>query len=304
MTDSVIPASSISLAASLDEVDPSDLFELDQLCEQGNRHGALIGSVLGQCAGIAPDEVDAIQQSQYASTVYEQTVKRQQRRQQRQEQAVRMNAVTTRSQPQYGQVVETSADFSVPVEQQNALYDSTDVSEGDSTDDDADYVERKNARQPVTDQERLLIAMEKRGRALPTIEKRTGMIEEEHALGHFGVDHVYDRLYRVKKVWWPGMRRDIARVLADCDSCLQYNVYMARWHPAQTITASYPGEHYQVDLNYIGRSEDGYQYMLALVDVFTGFVMLKALKTNEAEEAARALLENLCNHRTTKDTVK
>jgi hypothetical protein len=73
MTDSVIPASSISLAASLDEVDPSDLFELDQLCEQGNRHGALIGSVLGQCAGIAPDEVDAIQQSQYASTVYEQT---------------------------------------------------------------------------------------------------------------------------------------------------------------------------------------------------------------------------------------
>jgi transposase InsO family protein len=286
MTDSgvFVPGSLSSSVTLLDEVDPSDLTTMEDITVQGNKYGALVCSVQPQNAGASFGEEYEFQQAIHEAAK-EARLERQHRRYTQQ---VQMHTITTRAQNKND---EGSIGFQLPADQQSALYDEVEDVNDESTDDDADYVERKRVRRPVTDQERLLIAMEKRGRELPPVIVRKSLIEIEHALGHFGVDHVYDRLYRVKKVWWPGMRRDIQYMLYECDACLQYNVYMARWHPSQTVTASYPGQHWQMDVNVIGEAEDGSRYILTLVDVFTGFVILKALKTGTAIEVGRALLE-------------
>ena len=39
---------------------------------------------------------------------------------------------------------------------------------------------------PLTDEEKLLLAQEKRGRTVPLVSERKILVEQAHALGHFG----------------------------------------------------------------------------------------------------------------------
>ena len=90
------------------------------------------------------------------------------------------------------------------------------------------------------------------------------------------------------------MRDDIARVINDCRDCQKYNVSRAGYHPARSVTAARPGDHYQMDLAEFPRSLEGHSYCLVLVDVFTGFVMLTPIVNKEAATIARAVWEICC----------
>ena len=60
------------------------------------------------------------------------------------------------------------------------------------------------------------------------------------------------------------------------------------WH---SVTASFPGDHLQMDVAHLPRSRDNYTNLIVFIDVFTGFVILRPLLHESSESVARALLD-------------
>jgi hypothetical protein len=60
------------------------------------------------------------------------------------------------------------------------------------------------------------------------------------------------------------------------------------------VHASLPGDYYQVDVVHMPESESGHKYLLVLVDVFTGFVLLRALRDIQMDAVAAVLWEWFC----------
>ena len=84
------------------------------------------------------------------------------------------------------------------------------------------------------------------------------------------------------------MYRDIREIINRCDACLRYNVGKRGYHPTQHIHAVKPGDHYQIDLStHLVESPDGYRAILHIIDVFTGFVILRPLKDETATTVAQ-----------------
>jgi transposase InsO family protein len=138
-----------------------------------------------------------------------------------------------------------------------------------------------------------LIAQEKRGKTTPTLEQQQHILQQAHACGHYGEKAMYAQIEHDGH-WWPLMRDDIAKVIRDCRDCQKRNVVRAGFHPARSITALRPGDHYQVDLAQFPTSLEGHTYCLVMVDVFSGFVFLRPIINKEAATVARALWEIWC----------
>jgi len=130
---------------------------------------------------------------------------------------------------------------------------------------------------------------------IPATEpERIKLIQDAHAFGHFGRDAVFKQLIN-KNYYWPKMRNDIEIQLKECDVCTRYVVVKKGFHPAAYITASGPGEHYQIDTSvHLPESPDGYRALLVVIDVFTGFVILKPTKDTTAITIARKLWKIFC----------
>ena len=139
----------------------------------------------------------------------------------------------------------------------------------------------------LTDEEKLLIAYDKRGKKSPSDTVRTKLLSDAHT-GHFGEKHMSYYIQR-EGYWWPHMRNDIASVIDACNDCRRYNAEVHGYHPARSVHANLPGDHYQIDLAQFVKSIDGYVYCLLCVDVFTGFIMLKPLIDKSAASVANAL---------------
>jgi transposase InsO family protein len=140
----------------------------------------------------------------------------------------------------------------------------------------------------LTDEERLLLAQEKRGKVVPDLQARKNLMDSAHAAGHFGEKAMYAHIER-SGYWWPRMRDDIATVIRTCRDCQRYNIVRAGFHPARSVTAARPADHYQMDLAKFSRSVDGMVYCLVIIDVFTGFIVLTALPNKTESVVARAL---------------
>ena len=142
----------------------------------------------------------------------------------------------------------------------------------------------------LTDEEKLLLAQEKRGKRIPLESERASLVAEAHAQGHFGEKAMQSYIDR-KGYWWPKLRADLAEVVSECDSCRKYTIVKSGYHPAKSIEAFLPAEHLQVDLASFPVSSEGHNFCLVCVDVFTGFLMLRAIKQKTAPIIARTLWE-------------
>ena len=70
------------------------------------------------------------------------------------------------------------------------------------------------------------------------------------------------------------------------------NAHAVGYHPPHLARARYPGAHYMTELaQFSTPSCAGHHYCLVCVDVFTGFIVLKALIDKKASTVARALWE-------------
>jgi transposase InsO family protein len=135
---------------------------------------------------------------------------------------------------------------------------------------------------------------EMRDKTSPETESaKEELVHQYHLQGHFGREAIYRKLF-ANGHWWPRMRKTIVTELQGCDECIRFVVPKAGFHPAKSITALLPGDHWMIDCStHMLPSAEGYTAILHVIDVFTGFTMLRPLKTTSAEEVAAALLE-LC----------
>lgn len=135
----------------------------------------------------------------------------------------------------------------------------------------------------------LEVEMEKRGLKAPPVSERVDAIQRAHLFGHFGRESVYKSLL-AQGLWWPNMRQQIQEQLANCDPCNRFTVVKAGFHPARFITADGPWDHLQIDTSvHLPASPDGFTTLLVVIDVFTGFILLRAVKTSSAEIVAHEL---------------
>jgi transposase InsO family protein len=141
----------------------------------------------------------------------------------------------------------------------------------------------------------LAVELERRGMKAPQESERIKLIEQIHfAGGHFGRDAIFRALWS-KKLWWPNIRNDIETVLSNCDPCARYVVTKSGFHPASFITSNGPWDHIQIDCSvHLPISEEGYTALLVIIDVFTGFVILRPIKTTSAEIVARKVWKIFC----------
>ena len=139
-----------------------------------------------------------------------------------------------------------------------------------------------------------LLELEKRGFIIPAENERVGLIKAAHAFGHFGIEAVTRSLIS-KKHWWKGMRADVQNELANCDACNRYTVVRSGFNPANYITSTTPWEHVQMDTSvHLPAAPGGFTTLLVVIDVFTGFVILRPLKNSTAEVIANELWQIFC----------
>ncbi len=151
----------------------------------------------------------------------------------------------------------------------------------------------KDAYRLLNNEDKVALAQEKRGCTIPPIKDRDEIIQKAHEKGHFGITAVYRDIVN-RKIWWPKIMDDIKRIVKSCRPCQEYTVYSRGFHPQQSVNASLPGDHLMIDLIEMIESTDHMHYILNIVDVFTGFVMLYALPSKDAETVAEKLWEYVC----------
>ena len=129
---------------------------------------------------------------------------------------------------------------------------------------------------------------------IPPIDKRSELIKQEHAFGHFGREAIIRSLWK-KGYWWPKMRQDIQNELSECDACTRFVVVRHGFNPASFIDSNGPWDHIQIDSSvHLPPSPDGYTALLVVIDVFTGFVILRPLQTTSAQCVAKKLWNIFC----------
>ena len=114
------------------------------------------------------------------------------------------------------------------------------------------------------------------------------IIKHFHGQGHFGIRQVLNQLRRHAHKW-KGMETHVRSHLASCPECQRWNIATKTYIPMRHISSAMPWDHIQFDLITSFDELVFAKYIMVVVDVFTGFVILRALKTKEASE----LLEEL-----------
>jgi transposase InsO family protein len=120
--------------------------------------------------------------------------------------------------------------------------------------------------------------------------ERKKILHECHLRGHFGRKHMIDDIYLTQKLWWPGLRDDIAHVTSTCMQCQRHNVGKSGYHPQRSPTTNCPGDWWQADLIELPPSINGFKYVLAIVDLFSSFLILRPLRTKEMTEVVSVFL--------------
>lgn len=115
------------------------------------------------------------------------------------------------------------------------------------------------------------------------------LIDDVHADGHYGAEHVFQRLFNDGNYFWPGMRRQITDTIATCVPCLKYNISRSGFNLARPRLIHEVLQCMAIDLGEFPTSVNGYNYFIVLVDVCSGFTFLEPIKSKDMLTIGRAL---------------
>jgi len=114
---------------------------------------------------------------------------------------------------------------------------------------------------------------------------------DEATAGHLGIAKTIARVAR--HYFWPGMFREVARYVRNCEVCLRHKV--AQQRPAGTLHATAvhrPWEHVTLDLvGPLPRSTKGHTWLLNMQDRFTKWVEMRPLRRATAPAVTTAITE-------------
>lgn len=108
--------------------------------------------------------------------------------------------------------------------------------------------------------------------------------------GHWGISATYHRLRRQGHNW-PNMFRHLQTYTASCHICQQWTIVKRGHHPIRSPQAWWPFDIVQYDLAVsFPKSSSGNTVLLVVIDVLSGFVLLRPLKDKTSTTIARALI--------------
>jgi hypothetical protein len=146
----------------------------------------------------------------------------------------------------------------------------------------------------------MLWQAEKRGKTIPSLNKQKQLLTQTHQKGHYGVESMFRDLWN-SGYWWPQLRKDLKAEVSSCIACLRYEVQQDGYHPSKSIKADQVWDHIQIDLvGPLPTSTDGHTFILTIVDVMSGYTILRALKCKEMQEVASELWKAMCEYGTPK----
>jgi len=117
---------------------------------------------------------------------------------------------------------------------------------------------------------------------LETEEQRKSFVLEVHSQAHVGAEALYADLRFRRGYLWKGMRRDIKNWIADCVPCALHNQHARGYHPLQSATAQSVWTDVTMDLAMSLEPAGEWRYLLVAACMFTGFVLLRPLRSKEA----------------------
>ena len=120
-------------------------------------------------------------------------------------------------------------------------------------------------------------------------EEHRLVIQRFHSLGHFGMKSVLRDL-KHHDYNWRGMLEDIRELLQSCEVCQKWTLAARYFHEMRPNQADRPWNHIQFDfITHFLPTPDGYCYCLVIVSLFTGYVILVAMRTRTAIETMSVL---------------
>ncbi|EIE88590.1 hypothetical protein RO3G_13301 [Rhizopus delemar RA 99-880] len=127
---------------------------------------------------------------------------------------------------------------------------------------------------------------------IDNLDERQKLIENVHALGHYGVNQTELKIKQDHGFYWKGLREDITKYINECQKCSRHNLAKHAYHPPKSICPNGIWDQIAIDLGSFDiTSTNGNNFLLVIVDLFTRFVVLRAIKTKSALDVALALVQ-------------
>jgi transposase InsO family protein len=131
-----------------------------------------------------------------------------------------------------------------------------------------------------------LISKSGQRRKIPPPEGRERLVTEVHCLGHFGIRKTWKLISEL--FWWPGIYKAVKKQVESCQLCERRKPRsQARVSSNSNIpfSASYPMEVVAWDImGPLPTSRTGNRYVVVVIDMFSRWVEIGALKAASSEE--------------------
>ena len=129
----------------------------------------------------------------------------------------------------------------------------------------------------------------------PPTAQQISLVEDAHALGHFGVRACYNQLKRNKHNW-PHMCHHVRQIVESCSACQRWSIVKRGYNPIRSPLAWWPFDILQYDLTTnVEPTSRGNTTLLIVVCVLTGFTFLRPLPDKRPETITRTLLKIFCD---------
>ena len=124
-----------------------------------------------------------------------------------------------------------------------------------------------------------------------------------HHIGHWGVNRTIELVNKMiendpeyEKLVWNGMRKDIQSFINNCDCCNKMTEKKMSSHIQKYTTSEYGiMQCISVDAIHMpNKTKNGNKYILTVIDAFTRYVALYAVKDLSAQTAAKNLINHFC----------
>ncbi len=131
---------------------------------------------------------------------------------------------------------------------------------------------------------------------IPHVFERDALIRNTHsALGHMGARKCSEYLRRM--YYWPTLELDIKLVTANCIICSKHKRKYAM--PAKLGSLAVGRTFQRIAMDIMGplpETREGYRYVLGIIDHFSRYCVLVALKSTSAESVAHAVFSRWINY--------
>ncbi|KAG2189718.1 hypothetical protein INT46_002651, partial [Mucor plumbeus] len=122
-------------------------------------------------------------------------------------------------------------------------------------------------------------------------EEKQNILEKSHILGHFGIHAMETIIHQDLNYHWKGLRDDITTYIRKCHKCQKFNLAKHVYHPPKQEAPGGIMDHVVFDLGTFDcTTPRGNNYILVVLDLFSRFIILRAIPDKTAITVAKELV--------------